>query len=194
MSDIKDDISDRTRERLEFARTLRAEELERLQAVTDPFPKRITRRSWTDEEADALLNELFSRLEAGQSLQLVCEDEHMPEYATIMTWLARDGKMAERYEALKPARARALFELALWESQRARDPEGMKVAQMRSNVYLKAAALLNPGQFSDKTHSAQARSGLTNQPVNITLNIGGSTPEQARELTVLPQLESGDLP
>ncbi len=169
-------------DKLEMIRQLRTDELERLQQSTDPFPKRLPGMPYSDYERATIMDEVFERLAEGQALTFICTDSHMPEPKTVLSWLSMDAELGRRYDAIALPRARALFELALWEVQRARDRETMFIAEKRANTYLKAAALLDPRAYSDKTHSTIARSG-NSSPLSITLNIGGQ--QQSREIQVV---------
>jgi hypothetical protein len=192
---MSEDIPERRpiHDKLDMIRQLRADELERLQKSTDPFPKRLPGQPYSDYERAVIMDEIFELMSEGQALTLICTAEHMPSPATVNSWLKTDAELGRRYEALALPRARALFELALWEVQRARDREAMLIAEKRANLYLKAAALLDPKAYSDKTHTQLGKSGGT-APVSITLNIGGDSHEVTRELVVIPQPESGDIP
>lgn len=174
--------------KLDYVRQLRQDELHRLEQSLDPFPRELLERPWTGYDMAVVMDEVFARLEKGMSMQLICSDPNMPAYATVMSWMAKDDDYEKRYENLKPARARALFELAMWEIQRARDPEAMKVAEKRANVYLRAAALLSPAQYSDKTHTQLGKGQGTAQAVQITLNIGSNEVQKGAITTIDSEL------
>ncbi len=159
-------------------------ELERLARCSDPFPNALSARPFTEYERVLILDDVMAKLAEGWAMQLICSQPEMPSYQTVMSWLAADPEQEKRYDALKPARARAYFELAVWEVQRARDPEAMKIAEKRANLYLKAAALLNPTVYSDKTHTQLGKSGAS-QPVHITLNIGQTSEVHKGEITAI---------
>jgi hypothetical protein len=175
----------RSQDKLDMIRQLRADELERLSRTMQAFPKRdLPTAPVTEYERAVVMDEVFERIEGGESIQLICMEPHMPSRATVMTWLARDIELQRRYESLSPSRARSLFELALWEVQRACDVESMKIAERRAILYLRAAALLDPKSYSDKTHT-QLGKQTGNAPLHITLNIGDK-PAPSRELVVVP--------
>lgn len=184
MADDQQRPSRRDDSKLELIRQLRQDELDRLATSTAPFPKRGAAVPFTDYERTTALDEVFARIEGGESVQLICMDAHLPCASTVLTWLAQDIELQRRYESLSPARARSLFELALWEVQRARDKETMYIAERRALLYLRAAALLDPKAYSDKTHT-QLGKQTGNAPLHITLNIGDK-PTPSRELVVVP--------
>lgn len=176
--------------KLEMIRALRQDELERLQRIMAPFPRRdLPTAPIASYERAVVMDEVFTRLETGESLELVCLDPHMPDRTTVMKWLHDDLELSRRYDATSTTRARALFELALWEVQRATDRESMYIAEKRSNMYLRAASLLDPKRYSDKTHAVLGKQ-QGNAPVSITLNIGAA--EERRELTVVPTIDHTD--
>lgn len=172
-------------DKLEMIRQLRQDELDRLNASMKAFPGRTPDVPITAYERATVLDEVFERLKGGESLPLICSDAHMPARQVVMRWLSEDLELARRYEDGAPARARSLFELALWEVQRACDREAMAVAEKRANVYLRAAALLDPKVYSDKTHGVLAKSGGSGAPIAITLNIGAHAEGASRELVVV---------
>lgn len=169
----------------ELMRQLKEDELQRLSTSADPFPRKLPGRPYTDYERTIIMEEVFERLRLGESMHLICMDAHMPSRETVFGWIRGDAELERGYDALAIPRAMALFELALWEVQRARDRETMYIAEKRANLYLKAASLLNPKLYSDKTHSSLAKSIGTSAPIAITLNIGGTQGEQTRELVVV---------
>lgn len=190
---MSEDIPERRQihDKLEMIRTLKLEEEQRVAASTDPFPKRLQGRPYTDYERATIMDEVIERLSQGESLNLICHDEHMPDRMSVLKWLSMDAELSRRYDSIALPRARALFELALWEVQRARGRAAMFIAEKRANLYLKAAALLDPKQYSDKTHTQLGKSGGT-APLSITLNIGGGQGEVSRELVVIPQPGDGE--
>lgn len=171
--------------KLEMIRQLRQDELDRLQASADPFPKRQHVLPYSEYERTVHMDEVFARLEGGESMALICADARLPSYETVMTWLAGDVEGQRRYDSLATHRARALFELALWEVQRARDRETMYIAEKRASMYLRAASLLDPKRYSDKTHAVLGKT-QGNQPVSITMHIGMPASQQSQELVVVP--------
>lgn len=42
-------------------------------------------------------NEIFTRLAKGESLNKICEDEHLPHSSTVYDWLAKDKEFADNY-------------------------------------------------------------------------------------------------
>lgn len=173
-----------------FMEIMRAREIERervAEAVT-PFRRR-QRTHYSENQKHEVLDEVFARLAEGESLHLICEDKHLPTKETVSEWLALDHEAMKRYESLAPTRAMALFELALYEVQRASCRETMLIAEKRANLYLKAAALLNPAKYSDKTHTALGKGQGTAQAVQITLNIGSNEVQKGAITTI-----EGELP
>jgi hypothetical protein len=173
-------------DKLDMIRALRQDELERLSRTMAAFPKRdLPARPYTDYERVIIMDEVFTRIEQGESVELICTEPHMPDRGTVMAWLARDVEAGRRYDSLQPARARALFELALWEVQRACDRDSMYIAEKRASMYLRAASLLDPKRYSDKTHAVLGKT-QGNQPVSITMHIGMPASQQSQELVVVP--------
>ena len=172
-------------DRFAFLMRLKQAELDRLAHTMRPFPERTPELPIAPYERAVVMEEVFERISQGESVQLICMDARMPSRATVMNWLSEDVELQRRYDALASARARAYFELAIWEIQRACDPESMKIAEKRANAYFKAAALLDPKAYSDKTHTQLHKTG-GNAPVAITLNIGAGVDTQSRELVVVP--------
>lgn len=60
---------------------------------------------------DDLVDELMSRIEAGESLTRICEDAHMPSRSTALAWIRNYEEVSARY-----ARARAIGATAIVDS------------------------------------------------------------------------------
>lgn len=83
-------------------------ELRRIADAIDPPPKRSRGRQWTFSEEIAV--EILDRLAAGERLEDICREVHLPPASTVRSWAyerepSKDGALtfADRY-----ARARAL--------------------------------------------------------------------------------------
>ena len=122
--------------------------------------------------------ELIRRLEGGEALQTICKDEHMPSAALWGYWCRTDPELKKIDETLRPIRARALFERGLGEIDKVADRESAYMSRVKSDIAFKAAALLDPQRWSDKTHSnAHRMAGGTS--INLQINIGDGTVAQA---------------
>lgn len=155
----------------------------RVAEAVRPFRRRVNSH-YSQDQRQEFMDEVFDRLAEGESLNLICEDEHMPSRQLVSQWMALDHELMKRYESLASTRAQALFELALWEVQRASCRETMLIAEKRANIYLRAASLLDPAKYSDKTHTQLGKLGNT-QPVSIILNIGQGTEVHKGEITTI---------
>ncbi len=176
-------MSNQAPDKIASMQAVREAEHRRIAEATRPFRRR-ERKQYSQEAKAEILDEVFTRLAEGESLNLICDDEHLPTKETISEWMSLEHELMRRYEALAPVRAMALFELALWEVQRASCPKTMAMAVQRSNVYLRAAALLDPAKYSDKTHTQLGKLG-SGQAVSIILNIGGTQEVQKGMLTTV---------
>jgi hypothetical protein len=83
-------------------------EIRRIADAIDPPPKRSRGRQWTFSEEIA--GEILDRLAAGERLEDICREVHLPPASTVRSWAyerepSKDGALtfADRY-----ARARAL--------------------------------------------------------------------------------------
>lgn len=61
---------------------------------------------YTQEIAD----EICDRLTKGESLVKMCDDEHMPNPATVYRWLAVHDSFREKYTSAREAQADAIFD------------------------------------------------------------------------------------
>ena len=131
---------------------------------------------------------IMERMNAGEPLAWILREDGMPCEKTVYGWFKTDAELANLYENGKPTRARALFEMALDKLHAITDRESAYVAKVQSDGFMKAAGLLDPKNFSDKTHGQMQKAGGT-APVSITLNIGQHGASRTIELTANPQLE-----
>lgn len=91
-----------SRIRLAEQREAQREELERqrqerrlLLAAPIPYPKTNTNSKYTDEIA----REICGRMVLGQTIKEICDEDHMPHYLTVMTWLREKDDFRASYLA-----------------------------------------------------------------------------------------------
>lgn len=62
------------------------------------------------EFSQELFDRICERIAEGESLRAICEDEDMPNKATVMRWLAADAALSDQYARAREAQADTLFE------------------------------------------------------------------------------------
>jgi hypothetical protein len=145
------------------------------------------------EERTIIAEMALDAMAQGASLLMVSEKLGLA-ISRVFDWIHNDDDLRRRYELQKTARARVLIEMALAEVQGNHNEKTIRIADVRARHYVKIAALLNPSEFSDKTHTNLAKNGLAkSQAVSITMHFGKGE-EPRGELTVVAQPEDGELP
>lgn len=135
--------------------------------------------SFTQEVADTICE----RLADGESLRDICQDEDMPNRATVFRWLGKSKEFSDQYARAREEQADALFDEILsiaddgrndWMERHNNDGEAigwrengeaMRRSQLRVDARKWMAGKLRPKKYSDK----------------LDLNVSGSlqtTPEE----------------
>lgn len=70
---------------------------------------------------EKLVDEICSRLASGESLNKICNDRDMPDYKTIMRWLAVNESFRQKYADAREAQADAIFDECLCIADNATD-------------------------------------------------------------------------
>lgn len=109
---------------------------------------------------------ICERIADGESLRAICEDEDMPNKATVMRWLAADKSLSDQYARAREAQADTLFEEILdiaddarndWMERRGQDDAGWQAngehiqrARLRVEARKWMAGKLRPKVYGDK--------------------------------------------
>lgn len=147
--------------------------------MTEEAPKPGRPSSFNQEVADAICE----RLADGESLRDICQDEEMPNRATVFRWLSRFKEFSDQYARAREEQADALFDEILtiaddgrndWMERHNNDGEAigwrengeaLRRSQLRVDARKWMAGKLRPKKYSDK----------------LDLNVSGSlqtTPEE----------------
>ena len=62
------------------------------------------------DEVTEIQEKLLAEIQTGRSLRLVCTDEGMPHFTTVLRWVAADGQFASKYARARTAQADTLFD------------------------------------------------------------------------------------
>lgn len=133
---------------------------------------------------DAIEEEFLMRLVEGESVNSICQDDHMPSVATIYNWLKKHPGFLERYEDARlnqaDTAADKIQDIANRTLRGEYDPKAARVA-LDANKWI--AAKLKPVKYADKF----AVGGAAEMPpiqtqVTTTLNIEGLSVEQLEAL------------
>ncbi len=100
-----------------------------------------------------LADEICTELMSGRTLSAICRSGRMPPRQTVHNWLQADAAFEARYLLARKLGAHALFDDAV---DIMRDTAGdtasaVQHARNRADVYLRAAAKLDPENYSDRT-------------------------------------------
>lgn len=97
-----------------------------------------------------LADEICERIADGESLKSICNDEHMPNKATVFRWLS-DEAFRDKYERARDAQADALAD----EIVDIADGDGEESDPQRDRLRVDArkwvAAKLKPKKYGDKS-------------------------------------------
>ena len=164
-----------------------AEETKQLSIVEDKQRRQVAQ--YTQEQRASIVELVFWHMSRGMGMCAACAELGVDE-GTVHGWIKGEIAWENEYEQLKVVRARSFFERAIDEVETATDP---RLAAVRAKYFMHAAALLNPKEFSDKTHSNAHKSGGT-RAVSFTLNFAGTPTPTTGSVTIDAQPEDGDLP
>ncbi len=132
----------------------------------------------------AIVEEIVSRLSAGETLAAICKSEHLPSTRAVHQWRVKHEKFATLYADARQCQAHTIFDtsidiaMALVSSDEVADKLGyLGVTHQRANVAINAlqtaAARLAPKEYA----ANQKGGGII--AVQINTNLGdGKTPEQ----------------
>ncbi len=85
---------------------------DRLKTEADKQVQAYRRRSRIDWN-ESLENEIIDRLANGQSLQSICEPDHMPAPSTVLGYVERNASFAERYARAREHQGTVLLDQCL---------------------------------------------------------------------------------
>ena len=132
----------------------------------------------------AIVEEIVSRLSAGETLAAICKDEHLPATRTVHMWRVKHEKFATLYADARLCQAHTIFDTSIDIAMAlVSDPETAAklgyegVTHQKANVAINAlqtaAARLAPKEYA----ANQKGGGII--AVQINTNLGdGKTPEQ----------------
>lgn len=121
--------------------------------------------SFTQEVADAICE----RLADGQSLREICQDEDMPNRATVFRWLAKFKEFSDQYAHAREEQADSLFDEILsiaddgrndWMEKHGKEGENigwqengeaLRRSQLRIDARKWMAGKLRPKRYGDRT-------------------------------------------
>ncbi len=147
------------------------------------------------------VEEIISRLSAGETLTAICNDEHLPATCTVHAWRIRHEEFATLYADARLSQAHTLFDMsvdvarALVSDDEAADKLGyLGITHQRANVAINAfqtaAARIAPKEYA----ANQKGGGII--AVQINTNLGdGKTPEggdNAKYVVTIDQRKSDD--
>lgn len=97
--------------------------------------------------SEELAAEIIERMIDGESLRKICRDDHMPNAATVLKWVATDKfpGFAEQYARAMEARADALFE------------ESFEIVDDGSNDWIETNDPENPGYRLNGEHVQRSK-------------------------------------
>jgi hypothetical protein len=111
-----------------------------------------------------LAAEICARLESGESLRRICEDESMPCRSTVLRWMERDDDFATKCARAREDQAEYMDDLIL-DTAKSCTPENFQVARVQISAYQWRAAKLKPKKYGDKI--AQEVSGPGGGPIYV---------------------------
>jgi hypothetical protein len=180
---MPDDDLRKTRERLgDLARCDAAAEhaiplgeLSQIHPVSLPeYPPRRVGAPTTYTPAIAQL--ICDRLENGELLAQILDDEGMPARQVVHQWLDNVPAFADRYARARSHQATALAERAVAEAWRDLEPQHVNRARLRFDSAKWMASRLDPGKWGDKAH------------VNVNVNDAATNEHRAELVAALQRL------
>ncbi len=113
-----------------------------------------------------LFDEICAKMVEGQSLRSICEDEDMPDKATVFRWLAKSDDLRDQYARARESQADAIFDEILdiaddarndWMAKRGEDDDGYQFmgehvqrARLRIDARKWMAGKMRPKVYGDK--------------------------------------------
>jgi transposase-like protein len=141
---------------------------------------------WSPEARKQAVAYALERMSDGESLDAACRDIDINP-GTVHGWIKADPDTETLYDQIKIQRSRSFIERAIDEMDNNPD---FKAAESKARTLLKLAALLNPKEFSDKTHANLGKTG-PNARVTFVLNVPRPQVLDKGEITVVVQPEDG---
>jgi hypothetical protein len=117
-------------------------------------------------------------LSSGQSLRSICDEDGMPDKATVFRWLAANETFRDQYARAREAQADSMlediFEIAdQYDNLKEKlDVEHIQRAKLRIDTRKWAMSKMSPKKYGDKV--LQQISGDPEQPLEINVTIGGN--------------------
>lgn len=145
------------------------------------------RRTYSPEEREQACYAAFEIMEGGASLNEAAEALGV-DSTTLWRWCHANSELILLYDNMQLRRSRTYIEAAIHEIRT--NPDNVR-ARVNATLYLRLAGLLNPKQYSDKTHVMALRNGGGAQRVSFTLNFQGGSQDKGA-LTVIAQPEDGE--
>ena len=118
--------------------------------------------------ASAITDTICERIAGGESLRSICDDEAMPNKATVLRWLGQHEHFRDQYARAREAQADALFDEILsiaddgqndWMERKNRDGENLgwmengealRRSALRVDARKWMAAKLQPRKYGEK--------------------------------------------
>lgn len=165
----------------------------RVAKLAPPAPPQLLRprnkgEHWSPEARKQAIAYALERMTDGDSLDAACREMDINP-GTVLGWINADGEAENRYECLKITRSRALIEQALDITLNETDT---KHAEAKARTLMRLAALLNPKEFSDKTHAALGKGG-PGQRVTFVLNMPHAPEQDKGVIECIVQPQDGEL-
>jgi hypothetical protein len=97
-----------------------------------------------------IAEELCERIALGESLRAICDDEHMPDKATVLRWLQSNSEFRDQYARAREDQADTFADAIVAIADTEPDPN---VARVRIDARKWAAGKLRPKVYGDKVTS-----------------------------------------
>lgn len=120
------------------------------------------------QNVEAIKAHICERIADGESLRAICDDEGLPDKATVFRWLAADEAFCDQYARAREAQAEAVFDDILtiaddgrndWMERKNADDqnigwmengEALRRSQLRIDARKWMAGKLKPKKYGDK--------------------------------------------
>lgn len=107
--------------------------------------------------SQALFDKICERIADGESLRTICEQDNMPNKATVFRWLAQDEKLGDQYARAREKQADSLFDECLaiadqYDSSEKleNDTDHIQRARLRIDTRKWMAGKLRPKVYGEK--------------------------------------------
>lgn len=141
---------------------------------------------FSPERAD----EFLTRLEGGEGIHSICDDEHMPAWATICRWKREFPDFATRYSRARESSAESCEHNAIYEAGTAIDKDTAAAAKVRSDVWKWAAAVRNPKTHGDRIDATVTFTNGLADRLNAAMQRSGRVVDVEPEAIAGPDDES----